>query len=274
MIYVQLTNGFGNNLFQANAGKILANHNNDSVKLIQPCSGYYAKPELEKLNFVFAERPPSFTHSFQDDNYISAFSIDTKNNKVLLSGYFEDHRYFTPNRDKIKSWYPAVENKERTLAIHLRTGDRLFYKNEFYSKPSAKSYEKAIQKFEFDRIHVVSDFPIWKQISEKELESYVFHYKVPKKDRVPIGESVRYFNSLQKMLSDYGAIFEKRSIVEDFNFIRSCDNILFEHGTLSWWASFLSDARKVGVYGPWRPWKGTSNKNLSQTPLDGWFRWE
>jgi hypothetical protein len=48
---------------------------------------------------------------------------------------------------------------------------------------------------------------------------------------------------------------------------------MFEHGTLSWWAAFLSDASRVGVYGPWRPWKGASNKNLSNVPLDTWFKW-
>ena len=63
-------------------------------------------------------------------------------------------------------------------------------------------------------------------------------------------------------------------LIKDFNFIRTFDNILFEHGTLGWWAAFLSDASKVGVYGPWRAWKGKSNKNLSQVSLEGWFQWK
>ena len=83
-----------------------------------------------------------------------------------------------------------------------------------------------------------------------------------------------YFNSFIEGFAEYEPIMEKRTIVEDFNFIRSFDNIMFQHGTLGWWASALSDASKVGVYGPWRPWKGTSNKNLSQVNFDGWFQWE
>ena len=72
----------------------------------------------------------------------------------------------------------------------------------------------------------------------------------------------------------YNPSVVQRSIVEDFNFIRNSNNILFEHGTLSWWAAVLSDAKKVGVYGPWRPWKGQKNKNLSNIPLENWFKWE
>ena len=76
------------------------------------------------------------------------------------------------------------------------------------------------------------------------------------------------------MLSDYKPVVKNRSVLEDFNFIRTFDNILFQHGTMSWWSAFLSDASKIGVYGPWRPWKGKSNKNLSKVNLDTWFTWE
>ena len=55
---------------------------------------------------------------------------------------------------------------------------------------------------------------------------------------------------------------------------RELKNILFQHGTLSWWAAFLGNPNKVGVYGPWRPWKGQSNKNLGNTPIEGWFQWD
>ena len=101
-----------------------------------------------------------------------------------------------------------------------------------------------------------------------------FHLNTPAHERVPVEETVKYFNAFVEGFAQFNPIVEKRSIVEDFNFIRKFKNILFEHGTLSWWAAFLSDAEKVGVYGPWRPWKKDTNKNLSQIPLDTWFKWE
>ena len=58
-----------------------------------------------------------------------------------------------------------------------------------------------------------------------------------------------------------------------FNFIRSFDKILFKNSTFSWWASVLSDASRVGVFGPWKPDKGKKNKNLGQADFPGWFSW-
>ena len=156
----------------------------------------------------------------------------------------------------------------------MRTGDRLFMKNEFYTKPRAENYLKAIEKFDFDDLHIVTDMPNWDYVTSDELNSMKFHLNVPQNERVPIEESVRFFNEFVDGFKKYDPVIKKRTIVDDFNFIKESDNILFEHGTLSWWAAVLSDAKKVGVYGPWRPWKGTKNKNLSKIPLKNWFKWE
>ena len=101
-----------------------------------------------------------------------------------------------------------------------------------------------------------------------------FHRQVPESESVSINKSVDYFNSFVDGLSAYNPQVSHRSVGEDFQFIRTFDNILFQHGTLGWWAAVLSEASSVGVYGPWRPWKGTSNKNLSDIPIDTWFKWE
>ena len=191
----------------------------------------------------------------------------------MLSGYFEDYRYYLPNRKLIIKWFPKVDKTKKRLAVHLRTGDRLFYKNGFSFKPNASSYKKAIDKFDFDEMYIVTDFPVWKRITEEELSKFKFHLPVSKADCVPLKDSVEYFNSLFDMFEQYNPKHKNGDVLSDFQFIRSCDNILFEHGTLSWWAAFLSDAEKVGVYGPWRAWKGSSNKNLSNIALEGWFKW-
>ena len=114
----------------------------------------------------------------------------------------------------------------------------------------------------------------WNHLTEEKLEKMKFHVNVPAEDRVPAQMSIDYFNSFVDGLAKYDPNVEKRTISEDFNFIRSFNNVMFQHGTLGWWASTLSEASKVGVYGPWRPWKGKSNKNLSKIPLQGWFRWQ
>tara|TARA_R100001440_G_scaffold50862_1_gene70840 strand:- start:472 stop:1296 length:825 start_codon:yes stop_codon:yes gene_type:complete len=274
MICAKLTNGFGNNLFQLIAGKLLSEYLNDDLFFVEPYEGYYATDYIKQLNIAtLLDSTTKNFHVVDDKTYPLAFRKKIKSD-ILLSGYFEDYRYFLPNRQRIKSWFPEIESRKNCLAVHIRTGDRLFMKNEFYSKPSAEAYKLAVEDFQFKNLYIVTDSPVWRNITKEELTSFKFHTNVPDVDRVPIEDSVKYFNSLVNTFGEYNIICEKRNVLEDFNFIRSCDNILFEHGTLSWWAAFLSDANKVGVYGPWRPWKGSSNKNLSNVPLEGWFKWE
>lgn len=274
MIIVKLTNGFGNNIFQMVAGRLLAEFKGCDLFFTEPFNKYYATSALEELGFVkYEEKMPSVYKSVNDKNYVSSFK-EKCDKTIVLSGYFEDYRYYLPNRQRIIDWFPKVNKTKKRLAVHLRTGDRLFMKNEFYLKPDVSSYKKAIDKFDFDEIYIVTDFPMWKRTTEEELSKIKFHTSISKSDSVPLGDSVKYFNSLFDMFEQYNPKHKNGDVLSDFQFIRSCDNILFEHGTLSWWAAFLSDAEKVGVYGPWRSWKGESNKNLSLVPLDTWFKWE
>lgn len=276
MIHVKLTNGFGNNLFQYTAAKVLAEFHNTGVVAIPVVDNYYAINDLKMIgvNFATKQKPKDLLEA-NDKNYISFFDKKFNDCNILLSGYFEDYRYYYKMRNKIKSWFPPL-NKENNndLVVHMRTGDRLFMKNEFYMKPTAKDYLSAVEKFDFNKMHIVTDMPKWDYITKEELKNMNFHVNIPSDQSVPIEESVEYFNSFVEGFSKYNPIIKKRTIYEDFSFIRNSDNILFEHGTLSWWAAFLSEAKKVGVYGPWRPWKGQSNKNLSNIPLKEWFKWE
>ena len=49
--------------------------------------------------------------------------------------------------------------------------------------------------------------------------------------------------------------------------------LIFQHGTLAWWAGFSGQQEKVFVADGWRPAKGVNNKNLDKTPLDNWHNW-
>jgi hypothetical protein len=278
-VMVQLTNGFGNNIFQYVAARILAEHHKKEVFAIPFAKNYYAIPCLEKKGIKFADFTGQTSNNvllyISELNYLESFNGEYPNSDFVLSGYFEDYRYFIDHRDKIKSWFPKVKvREERDLVLHFRTGDRLFMKNEFYTKPSVEKYINAINKFNFERLHIVTDMPKWDYVTENELKNMKFHNIIPEDEKVPIQHSVQYFNSFVDALKPFDPIVENRSVGEDFDFIRSFRNILFEHGTLSWWAAFLSEAQKVGVYGPWRAFKGNKNKNLSQIPLAGWFKWE
>lgn len=279
MVIVGLTNGFGNNLFQYIAAKQLADFHEQELFVVAP-PNYYAKSDLESIGIEFRSPPrrqPGQQAAIQvnDSNYQDFFSEKITDRNFSVSGYFEDYNFYVDNLSEIKSWFPTVRKRnDKDLVIHFRTGDRLFYKNEFDYKPTCEQYLKAVKKFKFDNLHIVTDMPVWKYIDRGELEQMSFHVNVPPHQRVDLSRSVDYFNSLVHGFSKLNPIVENRSIIEDFNFIRTFDNILFEHGTMGWWAAALSSASKIGVYGPWRPWKGESNKNLSQVGLKGWFQWK
>jgi len=278
VVTTQMTNGFGNNMFQYIAARQIADPLGAEVIALPPVPDYYAIPDLERLGIIMG-LPSHYdmtatTYHVTEKNYIKTLIGSTPNDHIHLTGYFEDYRFYINNIDMIRSWFEAPETcNDNALVLHMRTGDRLFMKNEFYSKPRAENYIEAIKQFEFDEFHVVTDMPEWRLMTASELEAIKFHLDTPQDKRVPIEESVTYFNELVEGLAQFNPQVVRRTVGEDFNFIRSFKNILFEHGTLSWWAAVLSDAKKVGVYGPWRPWKGATNKNLSQIPLEGWFKW-
>ena len=274
MVYVQLTNGFGNNLFQYIAGRLLAAFHGQETVVIPPYSNYYGIGEFKKIGITLETVEVPKCENVTDINYTHYFNHKYKNNDFFVSGYFENYKYFKNNIDLIKTWFPDITNKnENDLILHFRAGDRLFYANEYDSKPQAKNYVDAIKQFDFDKLYIVTDMPEWEKITLEQLEQMKFHVDVPTDKRISAQQSIDYFNSIVDGLAEFNPVHSKNSVAEDFSFIRCFNNILFQHGTLCWWAAALSDAKKVGVYGPWRPWKGTSNKNLSDVNLEGWFKW-
>tara|TARA_R110000822_G_scaffold8451_11_gene33214 strand:+ start:6521 stop:7351 length:831 start_codon:yes stop_codon:yes gene_type:complete len=276
MIYIRLTNGFGNNLFQYNAACVLARFHNTEVLAMPPYRDYYAIECLGKIGVKFGDPNHSDLKSVNGDKeYVQSFNKKLHGQDILLSGYFEDYRFYLSSRESLMSNFPDVKKRsDKDLVFHLRTGDRLFMKNEFFLKPKPEDYISAINNFKFNRLHIVTDLPKWETVTKDKLSKMRFHINVPNSESVPIEHSVSYLNSLIEALEVFNPIVQRRSVGEDFNFIRTFDNILFEHGTMSWWAAFLSKATKVGVYGPWRPWKEASNKNLSSVPLNNWFKWK
>tara|TARA_R110000787_G_C13437530_1_gene446073 strand:+ start:2721 stop:3548 length:828 start_codon:yes stop_codon:yes gene_type:complete len=274
VIYTQLTNGFGNNLFQCVASRLLASFLDQEVTFIPPFPGYYGATELEKVGFPVKPTQVPECQRVNDVNYTHFFNKRYSNSDLYVSGYFENYKFYKNNIDLIKTWFRETNDTTKNdLVMHFRAGDRLFYANETDSKPKAKNFVNAIEQFDFEKLHIVTDMPYWTHITVDELENMKFHVDVPVSVRADPQESVDYFNSMVDAFAKYDPQVEKRTVSEDFNFIRGFENILFQHGTMAWWAAVVSDAKKVGVYGPWRPWKGDTNKNLSNIGLEGWFKW-
>ncbi len=282
MVFVKLTNGFGNNLFQYIAGRLLSEYYNTEVVLCPPFKNYYGIQQFDRLKLKYHGLSTYCNENkkhVNDQNYIECFNDRYGNSDLVLDGYFENYLFYLNYIEKIKLWFqPVSQRNDNSLILHLRTGDRLFYSSEYTpsGKPliSIQSVEHTLKNIDFDQLFIVSDLPNFKQIDMKTLKSYSFHIKNLQVEPLVYEWALEYHNSIIKMLSQFSPIFQNDEIYEDFNTIRSFKNIIFQHSTTAWWASVLSDASTVGVYGPWRPSKGKANKNLSNIPLNGWYKWD
>ena len=214
MITVQLTNGFGNNLFQCITAKLLATYLEQEVAHIPPSAGYYGIEELRKTGLEInpSSSPPPKCQMVTETNYTHFFNKQYSNTDLFVSGYFENYKFYKNNVGLIRSWFNKIpdntKNKE-DLVMHFRAGDRLFYANEFESKPQAKSFTAAIERFDFEKLNIVTDMPYWKHITVSELENMKFHVKIPSDIRVSPQRSVDYFNSIVDAFAKYEPRIEK-----------------------------------------------------------------
>jgi hypothetical protein len=271
-VNVKYTNGAGNNIFQYVFARLLAEAKDCNLSTQSlPILG------IEKSIFPYNDKHVVRTIGRSANNHIDVLSEKGKWNYSLQT-YPEDYLIYKPHLKKIRSWFNVIEKREdKDLVFHLRLGDRLLNRDNHDEsmKVLPESYSKTINSFSFDNLHVVTDMPKWGYITEEDLSKMKFHIGVPLSKRVAAKESVDYFNSIVEELSMYSPkVRVGNSVKSDFDFMRSFNQIMFQHGTLSWWAATLSNAEKVGVFGPWRPIKGKKNKNLGQTDFPGWFQWD
>jgi len=270
-VKVKYTNGAGNNIFQYVYARLLAESNGCNLS-----TDRLSILDIEESNFKFSDMHSVIKISLDEKNFHKYMGNDNASNYVVHT-YPEDYTIYKPHLDKIRSWFkdvPKVNTKD--LVFHLRMGDRLLYKRDHHPsmKVSPEEYCEAINSFNYDRLHIVTDMPCFKKIDEEELSNMKFHVSVSKENMVSLSVAVDYWNSIFESLSQYNPIVRfGNSVKSDFEYIRSFDQILFQHGTLAWWGATLSHASKVGVYGPWRPIKIENNKNLGKTDYEGWFSW-
>lgn len=284
IFYIKLTNGLGNNLFQI-VSSLLLFKDLSKIKfvLIAPCKDYYALDTIKKLlllnlDYKIQEKSPRFYISINDKtyNFFRFFPLFLALPLPYLSqGYFEDYRYYFKKVNLIRSYFSIKKYKlnKKNLILHLRTGDRLFLKDQEKYRRSVEDFNNIINSFKYVKLFIVTDFPSLDEVSIEELLKIDFHKKNHNKSRVFHNKTLKYINSLIKLLNSKNATHFSGTLYEEFCFLVSSPKIIFEHSTTAWWASFLSYNSEVRVSEGWRPWKGKANKNLSRVPLKNWQVW-
>lgn len=272
ILQVRFTNGVGNNIFQYVYARLLAEHRGMEFK--HPQLGVLSVLENDIKKFPTTYQVKEIrTNGIDKIDYHGLFS-DPWTGHISLKAYPEDFILYTPIMGKIRSWFPKVKTTNtRDLVLHLRMGDRLQMQGCFKNKNAVAidDFIKGIHEFSFGRLHIVTDMPEWKPLTEKEFAIMRFHRDVVEEKRASVKQSVDYWNHLFDGLSTFDPIVRAgHSIVSDFEYMRGFKKIMLQHGTLAWWAAALGNADQVSVYGPWR---GAKSINLGWTDLPGWKQW-
>lgn len=283
---IKFSNGFGNNIFQYVFGRLLSEHHgldydHDAIHELEIKEERH--PFNKKLKMVkFKEKNNRAAKRF-DENHQKWFTQDYEGHNFdfyRYMFYYEDYTLYAPHLEKIRGWFPKVEKTNtKDMVLHFRLQNRLIWETHKKNFINPEVYRETISSnFDFDNLYIVTDAEKWDYVTNDDIKD--LHEKMARKYRsnptktIPIQESVDLMNNLVDKFKDFKPILRhSKKFIDDFNFMRSFDQIMFKNSTFAWWAAVLSDASKVGVYQPWKPNKGKRNKNLGCADFPGWFGW-
>jgi hypothetical protein len=259
MIEINVSGGLGVRLFQYAFGYILSTLKNDSLKILE--SDNYKQnyesatkrkySKFEKLTQIF----PNIKLQIQNKNnfqtnpkIISGHTHNIEelikyNGKIIMKGSgFQNYNFYKNHKKLIKNLLYIPEEKlkkfnSNDVVIHYRLGDaktellkkKIRHNEKYigyhnYPNMSNDYFIDILSKNNFDKVYVVTDSP-----------------------------NDIYIQTLKSKIS---CEIVSTNMYDDFLFLVSAPNLIICHSTFSWWAAFLSNAKKI--YMP----KTNFNKNI------------
>ena len=159
---------------------------------------------------------------------------------IVLSSYFENIEFYKDKKDIIKNILKNLLTtpinlsiNDNDVVVHIRGDDR---SKENDMVASANYYKKCLDANSFDNIYIVTDNP-----KNNSVIFIINNYKNSKLITTKACTHPRNNNELNKIFSEN---FNKE-IVNDFLCIYNAKNIIMSVSTFSWFAAFLSDAKKI-----------------------------
>ena len=283
---IKFSKGFGNNIFQYVFGRLLSEHLNlnfdhDAIPALGIREERY--PFNRKLKTVKFSAKNNLEAKKYDVNHAQYFEPREEPCNFDFSRYmfyYEDYTLYSPHIEKIKGWFPIVKKSNTIdLVLHFRLENRIIWKTHYLNAIPVDVYRDVIKSnFDFDRLCIVSDSNKWGYFNEKDIEGIrsktAKMYVTNSTDIIPVKKSIQYMNDLVDGLKEFDPVLHHSDkFIDDFDFIRSFDKIMFKNSTFAWWAAALGSPSKVGVFQPWKPNKGKRNKNLGRADFPGWFGW-
>lgn len=196
----------GNKLFQYSFARILAEKYNRQLNCL-PIPGF---PNVAPLAGISV----SSTDSYVIDGHICDINDLPQDKSWHLRGYFQRYEYYKDHKEKIRSWLkPDVTpfDNPDAICIHYRLGD---YVGLGYYIPPEHLIER-ISTVQDRQVCIVTD-----EVNHK------------------------FIRQIMVKCPNVTAISNQREI-DDFKFIMSFNEIWISQSTFSWWAAWLSDAKRI-----------------------------
>ena len=212
-VTVNLTTGFGNNLFQYSFARMLAEYHNLELAtrgikelginstLAKQKSNQYSTKTIKHRGYQTGIYQDCFTHKYENRNL------------NIASGYFEDYTLYTPNRKKIISWFPinTKRREDEDLILHFRLQNRLIQTSHFLNlvDPDFIAYYVSLVLAKGAKLHIITDSSAWESIDENyinDIKTEVMDGQNAGAPLVPTDYSITYFNKLVESLSVFKPI--------------------------------------------------------------------
>ena len=225
MVEIKWTGGrTGNDLFQYIFARLIAHKNKLKLVTEWPHDDFI-KATPHEPGDVIEENQELIQDLYWDQHDSDWFNNDYRKKRILVSGFFQHHKYYDQDKDLVKSFFdlePVEKRASTDVVFHYRLTD-------YYKVGEGGSV-----------IH-----PTW--VAGILLNKLKFN---PQKNNffiVTDDPTDKIFNRLQR----YNPMIIHQSPKEDFNFIRSFDTILCGNSSFSWWATYLSEAKKIFTFSKW-----------------------
>ena len=211
MVEINFIGRLGNNLFQYAFGRIIAEELNYTLRYVYTYTG--KDTGISK----FLPAIENETHLNPIETYdghiidLKAILSNTSKRRIVLSGYFQRYEYYQPYKERVKSWFHVPDStiKGNSVICHIRRED---FNMDVTGIAGTKYYTDILDSNNFDSVYVCG---------------------------IGITEKTR------RSFDKYNPIYIDKGAVEDLLFIATFPNIIMSNSTYSWWAAFLSKAKKI-----------------------------
>lgn len=206
MITLEYQGGFGNQLWQYAAGRLLAK----KLGLLFVSKGIPGLRDTPRFNYGNI----NLKNRIELQGHFLPYDIEPR--RIHLNGNFERYENISPYLDEIKNWYQPVaepiEVDPRALTVSIRRGSNNWPVETHC--PKKNYYLEKLEKLGFSKHFICTDSPDDPFIQELLTE-------------IPNGTIIR---------SD---------VLAQFNFLQNSQNIFLAPSTFSWWAAMTGKAEQI-----------------------------